>query len=104
MTDPAFATHASNNICSAWRYASSARSFNSGNVQLPIGCRTIRNGYAGRPMIRAMFFAVTSNGSVHSTTALLPSCSKLMPSCKLHVEQEPQSPRPVIRKSTSPAA
>ena len=58
----------------------------------------------GSPMIRAMFFAVTSNGSVHSTTALLPSCSKLMPSCKLHVEHEPQSPSPVIRKSTSPAA
>ena len=55
-------------------------------------------------MIRAMFFAVTSNGSVHSTTARLPSCSKLMPSCKLHVEQEPQSPSPVIRKSTSAAA
>jgi len=59
------------------------------------------NGYFAKPMTRAMFRAVTSNGSVHSTTALLPSCSKLMPSCKLHVEQEPQSPRPVIRKSTS---
>ena len=62
------------------------------------------NGYVARPMILAMFFAVTSNGSVHSTTARLPSCSKLMPSCKLHVEQEPQSPRPVIRKSISPNA
>ncbi len=62
------------------------------------------NGYAGIPMIRAMFRAVTSNGSVHKTTARFPSCSKLMPSCKLHVEQEPQSPRPVIRKSTSPMA
>jgi hypothetical protein len=51
-----------------------------------------------------MFRAVTSNGVVHSTTARLPSCSKLMPSCRLHVEQEPQSPRPVIRKSTSCAA
>lgn len=55
-------------------------------------------------MIRAMFLAVTSNGSVHKTNARLPSCSKLMPSCKLHVEQEPQSPSPVIRKSTSAAA
>ena len=25
----------------------------------------------------------------------------MIPSCRLHVEQEPQSPRPVIRKSTS---
>ena len=98
------AAHSPNNIGKACRYACSARSFSSGREQLPIGCFTIRNGYAGNPMIRAMFFAVTSNGSVHSTTALLPSCSKLMPSCKLHVEQEPQSPRPVIRKSTSPAA
>lgn len=73
-------------------------------VQLPIGCWTFMNGYVGKPMIFAMFFAVTSNGSVHSTTARLPSCSKLMPSCKLHVEQEPQSPRPVIRKSTSATA
>ena len=55
-------------------------------------------------MMRAMFFAVTSNGSVHNTNARFPSCSKLMPSCKLHVEQEPQSPSPVIRKSTSAAA
>jgi hypothetical protein len=102
LPDPA--SHPSNKIGNACRYASSARSFNSGSVQLPIGCFTIRNGYAGSPMIRAIFFAVTSNGSVHSTTARLPSCSKLMPSCKLHVEQEPQSPSPVIRKSTSPAA
>ena len=51
-----------------------------------------------------MFLAVTSNGSVHKTSARFPSCSKLMPSCKLHVEQEPQSPSPVIRKSTSAAA
>lgn len=56
------------------------------------------------PKTRAMFFAVTSNGSVQSTTARLPSFSKLMPSCKLHVEQDPQSPKPVIRKSTSCAA
>ena len=48
-----------------------------------------------------MFRAVTSNGSVHSTTARLPNCSNVIPSCKLHVEQEPQSPRPVMRKSTS---
>jgi len=54
--------------------------------------------------MRAMFFTVTSNGSVQTTTARLPSCSKLMPSCKLHVEQLPQSPKPVIRKSTSLAA
>ena len=31
--------------------------------------------------MRAMFLAVTSNGSVHKTSARLPSCSKLMPSC-----------------------
>ena len=51
-----------------------------------------------------MFFAVTSKGSVQSTAARLPSFSKVTPSCKLHVEQDPQSPRPVIRKSTSVAA
>jgi len=55
-------------------------------------------------MIFAMFLAVTSNGSVHSTTARLPNCSNVIPSCRLHVEQEPQSPRPVMRKSTSAAA
>jgi len=51
-----------------------------------------------------MLRAVTSKGSVHKTTARLPSCSKLMPSCRLHVEHEPQSPRPVRRKSTSSTA
>ena len=50
-----------------------------------------------------MFLAVTSKGVVQITTARLPSCSKEMPSCRLHVEQDPQSPRPVIRKSTSGA-
>ena len=44
-----------------------------------------------------MFFAVTSNGVVQRTTARLPVCSKVMPSCKLHVEQLPQSPDAVIR-------
>ena len=48
-----------------------------------------------------MFRTVTSKGVVQITTARLPSCSKLMLSCRLHVEQLPQSPRPVIRKSTS---
>lgn len=48
-----------------------------------------------------MFFTVTSKGVVQITTARLPSCSKLMLSCRLHVEQDPQSPRPVMRKSTS---
>src|ERR1700752_1287225 len=43
-----------------------------------------------------MFLAVTSNGSVHKTSARFPSCSKLMPSCKPHVEQEPQSPSPIF--------
>jgi len=33
-----------------------------------------------------MALAVTSNGTVHSTIARLPSCSKLMPSCRLYVE------------------
>ena len=51
-----------------------------------------------------MFFAVTSNGFVQSTIARLPSCSNVMPSCKLHVEQDPQSPTPDIRMSTSLAA
>ena len=39
-----------------------------------------------------------------SLSLFLDSCSKLMPSCKLHVEHEPQSPSPVIRRSTSAAA
>ena len=56
------------------------------------------------PNVRAMLRAVTSKGSVQMTIARFPSCSKLMPSCKLHVEQEPQSPSPVIRKSTFCAA
>ena len=52
-------------------------------------------------MTLAIFFAVTMKGSVHITTARLPVCSKVMPSCKLHVEQLPQSPAAVIRKSHS---
>ena len=44
-----------------------------------------------------MFRAVTSKGSVQSTTARLPNCSNVIPSCTLHVEQLPQSPAAVIR-------
>ena len=58
-------------------------------------------GEFGKPIILAIFLAVTSKGIVHKTTARLPLCSKVMPSCKLHVEQLPQSPAAVIRKSHS---
>ena len=65
-------------------------------------CRVLRPLLGiSREDLRAMLRAVTSNGSVQSTMARLPYCSNSMPSCKLHVEQLPQSPSPVIKKSTS---
>ena len=51
------------------------------------------------PITRAIFLAVTSKGFVQRTAAGLPSCSYEIPSCKLHVEQEPQSPLAVNKKS-----
>ena len=51
------------------------------------------------PWIRAMVRAVGTKGSVQRTAVGMPSFSKVMPSCKLHEEQEPQSPLDVISTS-----
>ncbi len=44
------------------------------------------------PWMRATLCAVGINGVVQTTAVGMPSFSKVMPSCKLHDEQEPQSP------------
>ena len=51
------------------------------------------------PKIRDMVRAVGTKGAVQRTAVGIPSFSKVMPSCKLHDEQEPQSPLEVIRTS-----
>ena len=47
----------------------------------------------------AMASALLTNGSVHITAAGIPLRSKVIPSCTLHDEQEPQSPDAVITTS-----
>ena len=49
--------------------------------------------------MRDMVRAVGIKGSVHRTAVGIPSFSKVMPSCKLHDEQDPQSPLDVTRTS-----
>ena len=49
--------------------------------------------------MRDMLRAVGTKGSVQRTAVGIPSFSKVMPSCKLHDEQEPQSPLEVIKTS-----
>lgn len=49
--------------------------------------------------MRDMVRAVGMNGSVQRTAVGIPSFSKVMPSCKLHDEQDPQSPLDVTRTS-----
>ena len=43
--------------------------------------------------------AVGINGSVHRTAVGIPNFSKVIPSCKLHDEQDPQSPLDVTKTS-----
>ena len=47
----------------------------------------------------AIIFPVGMNGAVQMTAAGLPWFSKVMPSCTLHDEQDPQSPVAVTRTS-----
>ena len=49
--------------------------------------------------MRDMVRAVGTKGSVQRTAVGIPSFSKVMPSCKLHDEQEPQSPLDVTMTS-----
>ena len=49
--------------------------------------------------MRDMVRAVGIKGSVQRTAVGIPSFSKVMPSCKLHDEQEPQSPLEVTKTS-----
>jgi len=42
---------------------------------------------------------LVTNGSVHITAVGRPCFSKVMPSCTLHDEQDPQSPEDVIIRS-----
>ena len=49
--------------------------------------------------MRAIVLAVGTKGSVQSTAVGMPSFSKVMPSCRLHDEQDPQSPLAVISTS-----
>ena len=51
------------------------------------------------PNMRDMVRAVGTKGSVQSTAVGIPNFSKVMPSCKLHEEQDPQSPLEVTRTS-----
>jgi hypothetical protein len=68
-------------------------------VRLPIGCDTTTNGYSGLPQIAACAFALPMNWSVQITAVGTPRRSSSIPSCKLHVEQDPQSPIAVTTTS-----
>ena len=50
----------------------------------------------GIPRMRAMLWAVGMKGSVQTTAVGIPRPSKVTPSCRLHEEQEPQSPLEVM--------
>ena len=82
-----------------WGKATLARSFSSPGVRLPRGWGSTAKEYSGIPKMRDMVRAVGTKGSVQRTAVGIPSFSKVMPSCKLHDEQDPQSPLEVTRTS-----
>lgn len=57
------------------------------------------SGKLGNPNVRARLRTLASKGLVQIASPGFPSCSKEMPSCRLHAEQLPQSPAAVSRKS-----
>jgi len=87
-----------------WGSASTARPRSSVPVRLPTGCATTAKGYWGLPEITAWAFTVSMNCSVQMTAVGTPRRSSSIPSCKLHVEQDPQSPIAVTTASHSRAS
>ncbi|MEE2884216.1 MAG: hypothetical protein VX701_00775 [Chloroflexota bacterium] len=81
--------------------AITARSRSEVLSRLPNGCGTTTNGNSGIPPSDDIALALDTNGSVHITAVGMPSFSRVMPSCTLHDEQEPQSPEAVITTSHS---
>lgn len=51
------------------------------------------------PHMTDMALALVMKGSVHMTAVGMPFFSRVIPSCTLHDEQEPQSPDEVITTS-----
>ena len=56
-------------------------------------------GYSGMPPSFAIASALVMNGSVQITAVGTPIFSRVIPSCTLHDEQDPQSPEAVITAS-----
>ena len=81
-----------------------ARSRSSTPVRLPIGCAITTNGYSGLPAMAACARALATNWSVQITAVGTPRRSSSIPSCKLHVEQDPQSPMAVTTTSQREAS
>ena len=69
-----------------------------------MGCPTTTNGYSGLPQISACALALATNSSVQITAVGTPRFSSSIPSCRLHVEQDPQSPIAVITTSQRDAS
>ena len=67
--------------------------------RLPRGCGRTTNGYPGMPRMLDIALPLEINGSVHITAVGIPRFSRVIPSCTLHDEQEPQSPDEVITTS-----
>jgi hypothetical protein len=62
------------------------------------GCGTVAQWYPGDPSLAAWVATIVWNGSVIRTVAGVPRSSISSASCRLHDEQAPQSPTPVITR------
>ena len=76
-----------------------ARSRREALSRLPNGWGTTTNGNSGIPPSADIALALDTNGAVHITAVGIPSFSRVIPSCTLHDEQEPQSPEAVMTTS-----
>lgn len=76
---------------------------NSSSLALLTGCSITAYWNPGEPSALAIRSAALMNLAVITPSAGVPTRSLLIASCKLHEEQLPQSPRPVMARSQSRA-
>lgn len=91
MINPIYASRSVNNL-TIRAAAISAFSRSTSSLLFAIGCAITAKGYPGNPFNSPITSALRTNRSVIMPTAGIPSRSASMASCRLHDEQDPQSP------------
>ena len=81
-----------------------ARSFSPSSSALLMGCSITQKSQSGKPSTRLINSAAFTKLLVITPTDGVPASSEATASCKLHDEQLPQSPIPVIATSQCSAS